>query len=56
MSGLLMMMLAVGVSILPRTVFNDVYHLVMLGVLTLGIVLLFRSRVRRSKAAPRSTR
>jgi hypothetical protein len=56
MSGLLMAMLAVGVRILPRTVLNDVYHLVMLGVLTLGIVLLFRSRARRSKAAPRSTR
>jgi hypothetical protein len=51
-----MAMLAVGVGILPRTVLNDVYHLVMLGVLTLGIVFLVRSRVRRSQAAPRSTR
>jgi hypothetical protein len=55
-TGLLMAMLAVGVGILPRTVLNDVYHLVMLGVLTLGIVFLVRSGVRRSKAAPRSTR
>ena len=56
MAGLLMAMTAVGVGILPRTLFNDVYHLIMLGVLTLGIVLLVRSRVRRSKAAPRNTR
>jgi hypothetical protein len=56
MAGLLMAMVGVGLGILPRTLFNDVYHLIMLGVLTLGIVLLIRSRVRRSKVAPRNTR